>query len=86
MRKQIGLQELQTDTINLVKDEGKLTNQQADWLMQQHLNTQVEVKRIYNDELSRQRMMLNEKLERRKLMAQQAVRRWSFILFIIVFE
>ena len=73
VRKRLDLEELQKEMLDEAKDDGKLSAEQADWMMREHQKNQIEVKRVYGDEMARQRMILNEKLERRRLMAQAKV-------------
>lgn len=69
----MGLKELQQETLDDVKKEGKLTEQQADWMMKEYLQNQAGVDRIFDEEVARQRMILEEKLARRRELAQRAV-------------
>ena len=69
----MGIKELQQGLLGDVKDEGKLTSEQAEWLMKQYLTDQAAVEKLYDDEISRQRMILEEKLARRRALAQKTV-------------
>ena len=69
----MGIKELQQDALEGVKKDGQLTEQQADWLMKEYLKNQAAVEKLYDDEISRQRMSLEEKLARRRALAAQAV-------------
>ena len=73
MRKRLGVEELQNEMLDETKEQAQLSSEQADWLMREHQKNQIEVKRVYGEELARQRMVLNEKLERRRLLAQAKV-------------
>ena len=69
----MGMKELQQQALNEIVDQGKLTKQQADWLLSQHLKNQKALEGLYDEEISRQRQVLEEKLARRKALAQAAV-------------
>ena len=51
--------------------------EQAEWLMKEHFKNQAAIEKIYDDEISRQRMALEEKLARRRALAQEHVRLFS---------
>ena len=67
------MKELQQQTLNDVVEQGKLTKQQADWLLSEHLKNQKALEGMYDEEISRQRQVLEEKLARRKALALAAV-------------
>ncbi len=67
------MEDLQNEMLEETKETGKLSTEQAEWMMREHHRNQQEVKRVYSDEMARQRMVLNEKLERRRLLAQAKV-------------
>ena len=69
----MGMKELQQQVLNDVIDKGQLTKQQADWLLAEHLKNQKALEGMYDEEISRQRQVLEEKLARRKALAQAAV-------------
>ena len=52
---------------------GKLNPEQYDWLMKEHFKNQATVEKLFDDEISRQRMILQEKLARRRLLAETTV-------------
>lgn len=58
-----------TEVIN----QGQLHAEQADWLIKEHKRQQEAVHRMYDEEISRQRMVLEEKLARRRALAQASV-------------
>ncbi len=47
--------------------------EQAEWLMKEHFKNQTAIAKIYDDEISRQRMTLEEKLARRRALAEANV-------------
>ena len=51
-----------------------VTAEQAEWLMKEHFKNQATIEKIYDDEISRQRMALEEKLARRRALATEHVR------------
>ncbi|KAK7484926.1 hypothetical protein BaRGS_00023846 [Batillaria attramentaria] len=70
LRKRMGIKELQQGLMTEVITQGKLNVEQADWLIKEHKKQQEAVHRMYDDEISRQRMVLEEKLARRRALAQ----------------
>nr|KAG5698070.1 hypothetical protein BaRGS_016718 [Batillaria attramentaria] len=70
IRKRMGIKELQQGLMTEVITQGKLNVEQADWLIKEHKKQQEAVHRMYDDEISRQRMVLEEKLARRRALAQ----------------
>ncbi|XP_005098587.1 myosin-9 isoform X2 [Aplysia californica] len=70
IRKRMNIKELQSYYMDDVVKEGDLNAQKAEWLIKQHKEQQEEIHRMYDDEISRQRMNLEEKLARRKALAQ----------------
>lgn len=73
IRKRMGIKELQQKMITDVITNGKLNEEQAEWLMKEHKKQQEAVHRMYDEEISRQRMSLEEKLARRIALAQASV-------------
>ena len=65
----MNLKELQQEMMDEVKLNGKLSAEQAQWLMNEYYKNQANIEQIYDDEISRQRMILEEKLARRRAMA-----------------
>ncbi len=49
-----------------IKTQGELKQQQADWLMKEHAKNQAALEKLYDDEITRQRVLLEEKLEKRR--------------------
>jgi ATP-dependent protease ClpP protease subunit len=58
---------------DIVADQQNPNQQLIDWLMKEHLKTQASLESIYDSEISKQRMVLEEKLARRKALAQKMV-------------
>ena len=73
IRKRMGIKELQQGMMSEVITQGQLHAEQADWLMKEHKKQQDSVHRMYDEEISRQRMVLEEKLARRRALAQASV-------------
>lgn len=69
----MGIKELQIQALNDVKDQGKLSDQQMKWLLAEHMKNQKTLEGLFDEEISKQRMSLEEKLARRKALAQSAV-------------
>ncbi|CAL1547304.1 unnamed protein product [Lymnaea stagnalis] len=70
IRKRMHVKEMQQKFIREVIDNGKLTNDKAQWLLKQHKQQQEKIAHKYDDEISRQRMILEEKLARRRALAK----------------
>ncbi|KAJ8317460.1 hypothetical protein KUTeg_005364 [Tegillarca granosa] len=70
IRKRMELKELEQNTIDELQGQGKLSQEKVDWLIKEHKNTQNKLEKLYDEEISRQRMLLEEKLERRKALAK----------------
>ncbi|KAI8789816.1 trichohyalin, partial [Biomphalaria glabrata] len=69
VRKRIGIKEIQQQFINDVIKDGDMTSTKAEWLLKQHRQQQDEIAHKYDDEISRQRMILEEKLAKRRTLA-----------------
>ena len=69
----MGIKELQQGMMSEAISQGRLQTEQAEWLMKEHKKQQEAVHRMYDEEISRQRMMLEEKLARRRALAQASV-------------
>ena len=85
IRKRIGIKEIQQQFIGDVIEAGQLNMEKAEWLLKQHREQQEEIHRKYDDEISRQRMNLEEKLARRRALALASVRNSIVMLFIFFF-
>ncbi|XP_052773636.1 trichohyalin-like isoform X2 [Mya arenaria] len=72
IRGRMGLKELQLQALTDVRTQGNLSDPQVKWLLSEHQKTQKSLEAMYDDEISRQRMNLEEKLARRKALAQEA--------------
>ncbi|KAK6186320.1 hypothetical protein SNE40_008379 [Patella caerulea] len=70
IRKRLGIKEVQQKIISDVVKNGGLMQKQADWLIKEHKRQQDEIQKMYDEEISRQRMILEEKLTRRRGLAQ----------------
>ncbi|XP_071089451.1 limbin-like [Haliotis cracherodii] len=69
IRKRMGIKEKQQYFLNNTCGTGQLDPQQADWLLKEHAKQQERLHRMYDEEISRQRMLLEEKLARRRALA-----------------
>ncbi|KAK3595846.1 hypothetical protein CHS0354_014668 [Potamilus streckersoni] len=72
VRKRMGLKELHLQLMQDTKEQGQLSKKQADWLMNEHRKNQKGLEKLYDEEISRQRMVLEEKLARRKNLAHMS--------------
>ena len=87
IRRRMGLKEIQMQALKDVQDIGKLNDQQMKWLMSEHQNSQKALEGMYDEEISKQRMALEEKLAKRKAIAQAAVScpaKHAFALLILL--
>ena len=73
IRGRMGMKEIQQQALSDVRDQGKLSDQQMKWLLAEHQKNQKALEGLYDEEISRQRMLLEEKLARRTALAQAAV-------------
>uniref|UniRef100_A0A1I8ID62 REJ domain-containing protein n=1 Tax=Macrostomum lignano TaxID=282301 RepID=A0A1I8ID62_9PLAT len=58
------------DEIKTDVEEAAATDEQADWYVKQHQKVQSKIDELHAQELSRQRLMLEEKLQRRRQIAE----------------
>ncbi|ELT95533.1 hypothetical protein CAPTEDRAFT_186105 [Capitella teleta] len=70
IRKRMGIKGKQQDYLDGVRKDAQLSEEQADWMMNEHIKNQSAVDKLYDDEISRQRMVLEEKLARRRALAE----------------
>ena len=59
--------------LNEAGEIGLLNQQKVNWMLNEHKATQEKLENVYDEEISRQRMLLEEKLERRRAMAKTSV-------------
>ena len=72
----MGIKTAQQDFLDdVIKDAELPPGEQVDWIMKEHFKNQSALEKLYDDEISRQRMILEEKLARRKALAQISVSR-----------
>lgn len=69
-RKRVGLKELQQGMLTEAAEVGLLSHEKVNWMLNEHKKTQEKLEMIYDEEISRQRMLLEEKLERRRALAK----------------
>lgn len=67
------MKELQQGMLNEAGEIGLLNQQKMNWMMNEHKATQEKLEKVYDEEISRQRMLLEEKLERRRALAKTSV-------------
>ena len=84
VRKRMGIKTAQQDFLDDVIKESNLPHgEQVDWIMKEHFKNQSALEKLYDDEISRQRMILEEKLARRKALAQISVSRRAIAISYI---
>lgn len=59
--------------LNEAGEIGLLNQQKMNWMLNEHKTTQEKLEKVYDEEISRQRMLLEEKLERRRALAKTSV-------------
>lgn len=69
----MGMKELQQDQLEEVMTQGHLVGEKADWLLEEHRKVQAQMEKMYDEEVARQRILLEEKLEKRKALAKLEV-------------
>ncbi|GFO40994.1 limbin, partial [Plakobranchus ocellatus] len=69
MQKRTGIKEIQQHFISDAVEMGSLNVEKSEWLMKQHKELQEEIHKKYDNEISLQRMVLEEKLTRRRALA-----------------
>lgn len=67
------MKELQQDQLEEVMTQGHLVGEKADWLLEEHRKVQAQMEKMYDKEVARQRILLEEKLEKRKALAKLEV-------------
>ncbi|XP_052705818.1 limbin-like isoform X1 [Crassostrea angulata] len=70
VRRRMGMKELQQDQLEEVMTQGHLVGEKADWLLEEHRKVQAQMEKMYDEEVARQRILLEEKLEKRKALAK----------------
>jgi hypothetical protein len=73
IRRRMGIKDAQQHFLDDVARNGDLRPEQVDWLMKEHAKNQAKLETLYDEEISRQRMVLEEKLARRKQLAVESV-------------
>lgn len=73
VRRRMGMKELQQDQLEEVMTQGHLVGEKADWLLEEHRKVQAQMEKMYDEEVARQRILLEEKLEKRKALAKLEV-------------
>ena len=73
LKKRIQTKELQQQALNDLKEKTEMPEEQAAWLMKEHAKNVSALDRIHDEELSRQRLVLEEKLAQRRALAELSV-------------
>ncbi|XP_064630061.1 limbin-like isoform X2 [Lineus longissimus] len=71
IRRRMGIKDGQQHFLDDIARNGDLQPEQIDWLMKEHAKNQAKLEMLYDEEISRQRMVLEEKLARRKQLATE---------------
>ena len=88
VRRRMGMKEIQQDLLEDVMQQGHLVGEKADWLLEEHRKVQSQLEKMYDEEVARQRILLEEKLEKRKALIKLEVRykcgvcKYSLLLYI----
>ena len=67
------MKEVQQEMLEDVIHNGQLRDDKADWLLKEHRELQKRIDAMHDEEIARQRLILEEKLERRKALARAEV-------------
>lgn len=70
IRRHIAMKDLQKECLSDVKKQGNLTDEQMKWLFAEYQRNQKALDNMYDEEISKQRMILEEKLAKRKALAK----------------
>lgn len=73
MKRRIQMKELQQATLNELKSKTEMPDEMAAWLMKEHANNVAHLEKIHDDELCRQKLVLEEKLAKRRALAELSV-------------
>ncbi|XP_069140013.1 limbin-like [Argopecten irradians] len=65
-RERINQKDLHSNMLKDLEMDGNLNDEKVQWLLDEHKESQKRLERAYDDEISKQRMHLDEKLERRR--------------------
>ena len=67
------IKNLHVQVLDDVKTKGNLSEQQAEWLVEEHIKNESMVTELFDAEISKQRMKLDERVATRKALAEKAV-------------
>ncbi|XP_078587515.1 uncharacterized protein LOC144868783 isoform X1 [Branchiostoma floridae x Branchiostoma japonicum] len=70
LKKRVGLKELQHNLLKDLAEQAELSEEEAARIMREHKENQATINRLMDEEMSRQRMQLEEKLAQRRAMAK----------------
>ncbi|CAD5113133.1 DgyrCDS2321 [Dimorphilus gyrociliatus] len=75
LRARIALKEQQQNLFQDLKQDNHISNEQLEWILGKHRENQLELDRTFDEQLSKQKFILEEKLNRRKMLLQLAENR-----------
>lgn len=61
------------ETLQGLKEKNGLVEEKADWLLKEHAKNTALIDRMYDNELCRQKLVLEEKLAKRRALAELSV-------------
>lgn len=64
------MKEIEQDLLGDVIQQGHLVGEKAEWLLEEHRKVQSQMEKMYDEEVARQRFILEEKLEKRKALVK----------------
>ncbi|XP_056006535.1 trichohyalin-like isoform X2 [Ostrea edulis] len=70
VRRRMGMKEIEQDLLGDVIQQGHLVGEKAEWLLEEHRKVQSQMEKMYDEEVARQRFILEEKLEKRKALVK----------------
>ncbi|XP_067937333.1 limbin-like [Watersipora subatra] len=70
LKKRIQTKEIQQNVLNDLKTKSNMPEKQAAWLLKEHAQNVHKLERIHDDELCRQKLVLEEKLAKRRALAE----------------
>lgn len=74
------MKELQQQTLNSLRVKLQLPEEQAAWLLKEHAKTVTHLDEMYDNELCRQKLVLEEKLAKRRALAEMSVSFFNFCI------
>ena len=71
IKNRMRLKEIQKEYLKDIDSDGKLSPEHLDWLMAEYYKQQLEIDKLYDEEKARARMVLEEKIARRRALAEK---------------